>query len=308
MIFFSKIFTYLFFKIKKKIITRLLVLIGMNLIYKSRNFYKEYSILEDSEIKIFSQNGEDGIIDYLINQLEIKKPNFIEIGSGDYSESNTRFLYEIYYSSGLIIDCLDGLYEKVRNNVNLWKGDLRVLKKSVNSENIKEIISKNCNFNVDLVSIDIDGIDYWVLKNLHFVDAKIFIVEYNAIFGSDLEVTVPNIDNFLREQYHYSFLCYGASLKAYINLMNGQGYYFLGVNRLRNNAFFISKKYPKEVYFPKIDNLINLESTNALFRESRSKEGSLNYLSPNKRIKEIFDCEVIDISKNFALKKIRELI
>ena len=280
----------------------------MNLIYKSRNFYKEYSILEDSEIRIFSQNGEDGIIDYLINQLEIKKPNFIEIGSGDYSESNTRFLYEMYYSSGLIIDCLDGLYEKVRNNVNLWKGDLRVLKKSVNSENIKEIISKNCNFNVDLVSIDIDGIDYWVLKNFHFFDAKIFIVEYNAIFGSDLEVTVPNIDNFLREQYHYSFLCYGASLKAYINLMNGQGYYFLGVNRLRNNAFFISKKYPKEVYFPKIDNLINLESTNALFRESRSKEGSLNYLSPNKRIKEILDCEVIDISKNFALKKIRELI
>lgn len=308
MIFFSKIFMYLFFKFKKKIITRLLVLIGMNLIYKSRNFYKEYSILEDSEIRIFSQNGEDGIIDYLINQLEIKKPNFIEIGSGDYSESNTRFLYEMYYSSGLIIDCLDGLYEKVRNNVNLWKGDLRVLKKSVNSENIKEIISKNCNFNVDLVSIDIDGIDYWVLKNFHFFDAKIFIVEYNAIFGSDLEVTVPNIDNFLREQYHYSFLCYGASLKAYINLMNGQGYYFLGVNRLRNNAFFISKKYPKEVYFPKIDNLINLESTNALFRESRSKEGSLNYLSPNKRIKEILDCEVIDISKNFALKKIRELI
>ena len=306
--FFSKIFILFFIKLKKKIATKLLLLVGMNLIYKSRIFYKEYSILADSEIKIFSQNGEDGILDYLITKLEIRKPNFIEIGVGDYSECNTRFLYETYYSSGLIIDCIDDFPEKVRNNVNLWKGDLRVVKKFVNSKNIKEVILANCDFTVDLISIDIDGIDYWVLKNFPPINSKIFVIEYNALFGSNLEITVPNIDNFSREKYHNSFLCYGASLKAYINLMNEKGYYFLGVNRLRNNAFFISKIYSKQIYFPKIDNSINPELTNALFRESRSKNGLLNYFSSNKRVNEILDCEVIDISKGYSVKKIKEII
>lgn len=306
--FFSKIFILFFIKLKKKIATKLLLLVGMNLIYKSRIFYKEYSILEDSEIKIFSQNGEDGILDYLITKLEIRKPNFIEIGVGDYSECNTRFLYETYYSSGLIIDCIDDFPEKVRNNVNLWKGDLRVVKKFVNSKNIKEVILANCDFTVDLISIDIDGIDYWVLKNFPPINSKIFVIEYNALFGSNLEITVPNIDNFSREKYHNSFLCYGASLKAYINLMNEKGYYFLGVNRLRNNAFFISKIYSKQIYFPKIDNSINPELTNALFRESRSKNGLLNYFSSKKRVNEILDCEVIDISKGYSVKKIKEII
>ena len=90
--------------------------------------------------------------------------------------------------------------------------------------------------------------------------------------------------------------------------MNEKGYYFLGVNRLRNNAFFISKRYPKEIYFPKINNLTDFELTNGIFRESRSRNRFLNYLSEEKKIQEILDCEVIDISKNYSLKKIKEII
>ena len=305
---FFKTLILFFLKFKIRTANHLKILLGSILISKSKNFYERYTLLEDAEIKIFSQNGEDGILNYLITKLEIKKPNFIEIGVGDYSECNTRFLYESYYSSGLIIDCIDDFSQKVRNNVNLWKGDLRVIKKFVNSKNIREVILANCDFTVDLISIDIDGIDYWVLKNFPPINSKIFVIEYNALFGSNLEITVPNIDNFSRERYHNSFLCYGASLNAYINLMNEKGYYFLGVNRLRNNAFFISKIYSKQIYFPKIDNSINPELTNALFRESRSKNGLLNYFSPSKRLNEILDCEVIDISKGYSVKKIKEII
>jgi hypothetical protein len=256
------------------------------------------------EIKIFSQNGEDGIIDYLVKKLEIKKPNFIEIGIQDYSESNTRFLYEQYYSSGLVIDSQINLRENVLiSGLNLWKGDLRIVEKFISSRNIKKVLLENCDFNVDIFSIDIDGIDYWVLNNLpDTIKPKIIIVEYNSIFGHDLEVTVPDIENFSRDSYHFSNLCYGASLKAYVNLMKFKGYYFLGVNRLRNNAFFISNNYSKETYFPNIKKLSMEECTNSLFRESRSLDGNLNYLSAKDRKKQIYECELIDLSKNIFSK------
>lgn len=299
-----KILINIFFRTKNFLKNKILILLGMNLILKSRSFYDSASLLEDVEIKIFSQNGEDGIIDYLVKKLEIKKPNFIEIGIQDYSESNTRFLYEQYYSSGLVIDSQINLRENVLiSGLNLWKGDLRIVEKFVSSKNIKEVILENCDFNVDIFSIDIDGIDYWVLNNLpDTIKPKIIIVEYNSIFGHDLEVTVPDIDNFSRDSYHFSNLCYGASLKAYVNLMKFKGYYFLGVNRLRNNAFFISNNYSKETYFPNIKKLSMEECTNSLFRESRSLDGNLNYLSAKDRKKQIYECELIDLSKNIFSK------
>ena len=59
-----------------------------------RKNYSEIKKLNDVDYKIFFTNGEDGIIDYLLTQLGIEKPKFLEIGVGDYSESNTRFIYE----------------------------------------------------------------------------------------------------------------------------------------------------------------------------------------------------------------------
>ena len=76
--------------------------------------------------------------------------------------------------------------------------------------------------NLDLFSLDIDGIDYWVMKELPDNLSKIIITEYNAIFGANFEVTVPNINNFDRTKYHYSNLCYGMSLRAIINLMKSK--------------------------------------------------------------------------------------
>ena len=58
--------------------------------------------INDLDYKIFSQNGEDGIIDYLLHALKIDKPKFVEIGVGDYSECNTRFLFERTSPKGLI--------------------------------------------------------------------------------------------------------------------------------------------------------------------------------------------------------------
>ncbi len=302
-----KFFNYFLIKFRNLVSKNLLLIFAKILIFKSRNFYKVINLLEKAEVKIYSQNGEDGIIDYINNSLELVNFNFVEIGVGDYSEANTRYLYENYYSKGLIVDNIDNFHDKVKKNINLWKGDLRISNTSVTSKNINNILAANCNYEIDLFSLDIDGIDYWVLKELKPQISKVFIAEYNPIFGDKLQVTVPNLNNFNRKDYHYSCLCFGMSLKALINLMDEKGYYFLGTNRLKNNAFFISKFFDKIKYFPKII-INNLEYyTNNNFRESRDVNGNLNYLSKDKALTNIYDCEVVDLSNNsFLIKKIRD--
>jgi len=296
-------------KIKSITINKILIILSNILILNSRKFYDKYSALEDAELKFFSQNGEDGIIDFLVLKLNLKKPNFIEIGIGDYSEANTRFLYETHYGKGLIIDINTNLREKVSSNVSLWRGNLDVLEKNVTSENITEILKYNVNYEVDIFSIDIDGSDYWILNEIKPKLAKIVILEYNSVFGPDLEVTIPNIKNFNRTKAHYSNLYYGASLKSYVKLMNKKGYYFLGVNKLRNNAFFINNDFPKEKYFNNIIEKDLKDCTNANFSESRNVEGELSYLRDSEKINEIKNCEVINLatSEN-SLFQIKDLI
>ena len=286
-----------------------MIILSNILILKSRKFYNTYTLLEDAELKFFSQNGEDGIIDFLIKKLNLKKPSFVEIGIGDYSEANTRFLYEMYYGKGLVVDINKDLKKKVLSNVSLWRGNLNILEKSVSSENINEILSDNAKFEIDVFSIDIDGVDYWILNEIKPQIAKIIILEYNSIFGSELEVTIPNINDFNRTEAHYSNLYYGASLKSYIKLMNKKGYYFLGVNRLRNNAFFINKDFPKLEFFSNIHELDLSKCTKSNFSESRNTNGELNYLTKEEGINEIKECEVVDLTINEnSLFKIKNLI
>ena len=285
---------------------KLYILLGNLIISNSRKEYENFKKIEEAEVKVFSQNGEDGIIDYLIKKLRISKPNFIEIGIGDYSEANTRYIYETNYGKGIVVDLIEDLKEKVSKNVSIWRGNLEIIEKKVNSKNINDLFKK-IDFPLDVVSIDIDGVDYWVIKNLKPKISKIFILEYNAVFGSKLEISIPDHDNFDRSKAHYSNLYYGASLKAYVNLMRKKGFYFLGVNKLRNNAFFINEEFSKENFFPEIENISLEDSTDANFSESRNIKGDLSYLKNEKKPNEIKDCEIINLQTNSILK-IKDLI
>ena len=297
------------FNIKKKLITNINYNLGLNnLLLISKN-YNDITRLEQSECKIFSQNGEDGILDYMISMLKIERPNFIEIGVGSYVEANTRFIYDRFSPKGIVIDVEKNVENKVFSNINPWKGDLRIIEENVSTDNINTIISENCNFEVDIFSLDIDSIDYWILDKLKSNISKIFVAEYNAVFGSKLEVTTPNIKNFDRKEYHYSHLCFGMSLKALINIMVKKNFYFIGTNSVKNNAFFVSNDYPIDQYFKnlKIQNIDYYVDAN--IRESRDIKGNLNYLSGEKKLREIYDCEVVDLSSDIKRKiKIKDII
>ena len=215
--------------------------------------------IDQTNYKVFSQNGEDGIIQYLIKTLKLNHIKFVEIGTEDYSESNTRYIFQTMRCDGLIIDPLKNLETIVRKNIpEFWKNKLTILNKFVTPENINSLLDNN-NFqnNIDLFSLDIDGIDYWIIKKLKKNISKIFVAEYNPYFGPDLEITVPNINNFNRTSYHYSNLCWGVSLKSLIKIMIEKNYTFVGSNDLRNNAFFVSNDHIDKIKIKKL-NLENL--------------------------------------------------
>ena len=274
-----------------------------------RQYYSEIKNLSDADYKVFSQTGEDGIIDYLLYSLNIKVPKFVEIGVGDYRESNTRYIFQKNCSKGLIVDKNKNLEKKVSKIVKLWKGDLTIIETAVTSENILHILNSNdFDNNLDVFSLDVDGIDYWILEVLPEKLSKIVILEYNPIFGPSLEITIPNLKDFDRKKYHYSSLCYGASLKALIKLMNQRKYIFVGSNIACFNAFFVLESEVEKLNLNLPDKNDLTKYTTSYIRESRSIENKLNYLSGKQKLKEIENCEVIDLSNpEKKLVKIKDI-
>ena len=255
--------------------------------------------LETVNYKVFSQHGEDGIIQYLIKRLNLKEIKFVEIGTEDYSESNTRYIYQTMNCEGLIIDPYKNLKNQIQKHISLSSNKLKIHNDYINKENILEILKKN-NFekNMDLFSIDIDGIDYWIIKELPKKISKIFIAEYNPFFGPKAEVTVPYKKNFNRTNYHYSNLCYGVSLRALINLMKEKQFTFIGSNNKNTNAFFVSNDYIDKIPI-KIPNLKNLEIfTNCKIRESKDKDGRFDFKENDQIINEIINTEVLNLVTN----------
>ena len=114
-----------------------------------RQHYSKIKYLGDADYKVFSQTGEDGIIDYLLYSLDIKVPQFVEIGVGDYRESNTRYIFEKNCCRGMIIDKNPNLKNKVSKIVKLWKGDLTIIETTVKSNDILNILTSN-NFDNNL--------------------------------------------------------------------------------------------------------------------------------------------------------------
>ena len=258
---------------------------------------KNIKSLNQTYFKVFSQDVEDGIIQYLLKSLDIKNVKFVEIGTQDYSESNTRYIFETMRCNGLIIDPTPNLEKKISSIMRTWKNNLKIYNKHINSNNISNILTDlGFDKELDIFSIDIDGIDFWVLEKLNPYISKIVIAEYNPYFGPNLEISAPNIDAFDRFKYHYTGFCWGASLKALVNLMRKKNFTFIGTNRLNCNAFFVSNNLVKklEINIPDIKDLSKYTDVNFKVLKTFNKQYA-NYLDVKD---EVNDLQVFDLSKN----------
>jgi hypothetical protein len=260
----------------------------------SFDYKAPYSSLTDFEFKVFSQWGDDGIIQFIINRLKGKiSETFIELGVENYQESNTRFLLQSNNWKGIIVDGSEANIEFVRNSHNYWRHSLAAIAAFITKENVNDLIKTTFKGEVGILSIDIDGNDYWVWKEINIVKPAIVIIEYNSVFGLN-PWTTPYIVDFTRNSYHYSNLCYGASLTALNKLAKEKGYSFIGCNSNGNNAYFIEQSL--EAYFTILNPVEHLVVSK--FRESRNKDGSLTILDGDERLKQLKGVKVFDVEKN----------
>ena len=246
------------------------------------------------EFKVFSQSGEDGVIQWLIHNITIQSKRFIEFGVQNYTESNTRFLLMHDNWSGLIMDGSRANMDYVQQDNVCWMHDLKPITAFVTAENINALIRENgFDGKVGILSIDIDGNDYWVWKAIDCVDADIVICEYNSRFGSERAVTIPYDPGFYRTNAHSSNLYFGASIRALTHLGNKKGYALVYGNRIGSNLFFVRRDLLNDVVREK-----SIEScyVRAKYRQARDAEGRLMLLSIEEEEKLLEGLPLVDVS------------
>lgn len=269
------------------------VLLG-KILSKLNNEKKEISSLHEVEFKVFSQWGDDGIIQYLINNIEMPK-NFVEFGIETYHEANTRFLLINDNWSGLVMDGSQKNIESVYNQDIYWRYNLKAVEAFITKENINDLILSNgFSGEIGILSVDIDGNDYWVLENIKVINPVVIIVEYNSTFGNERYISVPYNTSFFRTNAHFSNLYYGASLPAFCYLCNEKGYTLIGCNNNGNNAYFVRNDKVGKLPKPSIKEAF----VNSKFRESRSKEGKLTYLDKIQQLEALKGIKVINVQTN----------
>jgi hypothetical protein len=255
--------------------------------------------LQRAEFKVFSQFGEDGIIQYLVHVTRISpaERRFVEFGVESYQESNTRLLVLKDNWTGLVIDGDRRNIRQIKNDRIYWRHQLQASCAFIDAENINQLINAGGVVgDIGLLSIDIDGNDYWVWKSISGINPVLVVIEYNSVFGPDHAVSVPYDRAFRRGDAHFSHLYWGCSIKALEALGRSKGYALVGSNSAGNNAFFVRR-----------DRLSALRALTAAeayveskFRESRDRRGKLTFLSGRERLSAIRELPVVDLEKNEA--------
>lgn len=261
--------------------------------------------IQNYEFKIFSQFGEDGILQYLIRETNLPATahSFVEFGVENYEEANTRFLLINNNWRGMVIDGSEKNIRAIQKSNIYWRHGLTSVAAFITKDNINDLI-KNAGFTgeIGILSVDIDGNDYYVWDAINIANPIIVVAEYNSVFGSEHAISVPYDPKFIRSKAHHSNLYWGCSIKALELLGKNKGYTLVGSNSAGNNVFFVRNdhlnaipaKTAKEAY---------VESK---FRESRDRNGNLTYLSGLKRIEEIKHLPIYDVEKDstYQLKQI----
>lgn len=259
--------------------------------------------LADVEFKVFSQWGEDGIIDWLAAHVPVPNTRFIEFGVENFREANCRFLLMNRNWRGLVMDGSEEHMRTVQAERLYWMHDLKAVPAFITAENIDTLLEGN-GFGgpLGILSIDIDGNDYWVWKNVTSVDPAIVICEYNPILGDTRPVVVPYDPTFTRFAAHHSGLYFGASIAALRHLAEQRGYEFLGTNSNGINAFFVRRDLAGSV----LPYLEEIKAFPSRHRDSRDAEGNLSHAAGVDRLALIGDMPVLDVStgETLALKEI----
>jgi hypothetical protein len=223
--------------------------------------------LNETEFRCFSQTGEDGILLYLFSLVGTTNKKVVEICAGNGVECNAANLIINQGWSGLLVDgdernsavgkqfyakCRDTLF-RIPTLATAW----------VTAENVNALVSDHgFSGDIDLLSLDLDGMDYWVWKALTCVRPRVVILEFNSRWGPERAVTLPYRADFRMDMNRHPW-CHGASLSAFVRLGQERGYRLVGTNRLGCNAFLLRSDTGTDI-FPEISGVEAFERSSIL--------------------------------------------
>lgn len=230
------------------------------------------SSLNAHELQVYSQHGEDGILQYIFSQVGVAASTFVEFGMGDGRECNTAYLSLHQGWNGLLMDGnadrVAGARAYYERKLGSGRQAVNIVETWITAGNINGLIQEHGpGDEIDLLSIDMDGVDYWIWKAIDAIRPRVVVIEYSAILGWERALTVPYIPDFSRWRAHPSGLYAGASLLALEQLGRAKGYRLVGCNRHGINAFFVrndlvTEALPaltaKAAYYPGDDLLLGL--------------------------------------------------
>jgi hypothetical protein len=190
--------------------------------------------------RVYSQSDEDGILHEIVRRIGTGSRTFVEIGAGDGLENNTLFMLTQGWR-GLWIEGSVRRVAAARKKLGalVTDGRLRVEQQFVTIANINEKLRQLAPAQeVDLLSVDIDGNDYHILRAIRSIEPRVIVAEYNAKFPPDVSWVMEYNEAHRWDGSDY----FGSSLKALETLLAERGYSLVGCNLLGSNAFFVRRE------------------------------------------------------------------
>jgi hypothetical protein len=211
---------------------------------KQRSALRRFRNINAFERRVYSQNGEDGIIAELFARIPHGR-YFVEVGVEDGQQCNAALLVREYGWHGVMIEADDRMYERLRGAYRPFPVDC--VHSMVDRDNIASTLNDlGVRKSLDLLSIDIDGNDYYIWEALGAFRASVVVIEYNASFGRETSKTIAYNARYVWRKNRY----YGASLAALEKLGGRLGYALLGTERRGVNAFFVRRDLLRASGFP----------------------------------------------------------
>jgi hypothetical protein len=198
----------------------------------------------DVAFRSYSQNQEDGILLYLFALVGATNRIAVEICAGDGIECNTANLVLNHGWTALLVDGDEArvargreFYSR-RRETRVWPPTF--VHRWVTAENVNDLLREHeIHGAIDLLSLDLDGVDWWIWRAIDVIEPRVVIVEYQDIWGPERAVTVPYDAGFHAEFRDRAPDYAGASLAAFVKLGQQKGYGLVGCEPLGFNAFFV---------------------------------------------------------------------
>lgn len=217
-------------------------------VYENKRMLEDPIYLDRYGYKVYSEADEDGIIAEIFKRIGVTNKKFVDFGAGNGLCSNSHFLLHQGWS-GIWIEGSEQQCKNIKEAFTLpiQQKRLSIINAFITKDNINNLIGTGMgalNGEIDFLSIDIDGNDYWVWKSISCISPRVVMIEYNVKFPPFFEWIMEYNENHIWNRDDEQ----GASLKAFELLGRELGYQLVGTSTNGVNAFFVKQDLAKDLF------------------------------------------------------------